>query len=119
MASNSTKMAGDKGEELAASFLIDNGFELLERNFRYSRYGEIDLIMRKNSLIVFVEVRYKKEKQSINAVHSITKSKLHRLKKTAQSYLTTHDKLAEDEYYRFDLITVEDGEISWIQDIIR
>jgi putative endonuclease len=81
MASNSTKMAGDKGEELAASFLIDNGFELLERNFRYSRYGEIDLIMRKNSLIVFVEVRYKKEKQSINAVHSITKSKLHRLKK--------------------------------------
>ena len=47
---------GREGEELAAGFLINKGFEIVERNYRYKRL-EIDLIVKKNNWLVFVEVK--------------------------------------------------------------
>jgi len=50
------KKIGDDGENMALGYLLDQGYTLMERNYRYSR-GEIDLIVRKNNVIVFVEVK--------------------------------------------------------------
>ncbi len=47
---------GKEGEELAANFLAGKGFEIVERNYRYKRL-EIDLIIKKNGWLVFVEVK--------------------------------------------------------------
>lgn len=47
---------GNEGEALAAQFLIDKGYQLLERNYRFKR-SEIDLIVQKNNCLVFVEVK--------------------------------------------------------------
>ncbi len=47
---------GKWGEESAVSFLKKEGFEILERNFRYKK-AEIDLIARENGILVFVEVK--------------------------------------------------------------
>lgn len=47
---------GNDGEEMAAVFLKQKGFAIIERNYRY-KHSEIDLIVRKDSLIVFVEVK--------------------------------------------------------------
>lgn len=47
---------GKEGEEMAADFLIAKGYEIVERNFRYKRL-EIDLIVKKNNWLVFVEVK--------------------------------------------------------------
>jgi putative endonuclease len=47
---------GREGEEMAARFLIDKGFEIVERNYRYKRL-EIDLIVKKDNWLIFVEVK--------------------------------------------------------------
>jgi putative endonuclease len=47
---------GTKGEDMAAAFLTDNGFEILRRNYRFRRC-EIDIIARKENWILFVEVK--------------------------------------------------------------
>ncbi|MEJ0054518.1 MAG: YraN family protein [Bacteroidota bacterium] len=47
---------GEEGEDLAAAFLMEKGFSVLERNYRKKR-SEIDLIVRKGNWLVFVEVK--------------------------------------------------------------
>ena len=47
---------GKEGEDLAAIFLTDKGFEIVERNYRHKR-SEIDLIVKKSGWLVFVEVK--------------------------------------------------------------
>ena len=49
---------GKEGEELAADFLKEKGYEIIERNYRHKR-SEIDLIVKKNNWLVFVEVKYR------------------------------------------------------------
>src|SRR5690606_7679772 len=50
---------GKNGEELAQEYLRQNGYEILESNFRYKR-AEIDIIARKNSVLAVVEVKTRK-----------------------------------------------------------
>jgi len=47
---------GKEGESIAADFLVTKGFEIIERNYRYRR-SEIDLIVKKNNWLIFVEVK--------------------------------------------------------------
>jgi len=47
---------GKDAENLAADFLAEQGYEIVERNFRYKR-SEIDLIVRKDNWLIFVEVK--------------------------------------------------------------
>ena len=47
------KDKGNLGERLASQYLQSLGYEIIERNWRYSRYGEIDIIaVEKNTLIL-------------------------------------------------------------------
>jgi putative endonuclease len=47
---------GKEGEDLAARFLIENGFEIIQRNYRH-KHSEIDLIVKKDNWLIFVEVK--------------------------------------------------------------
>lgn len=47
---------GKEGEEMAAQFLIEKGYEIIARNYRHKR-SEIDLIVKKNNWLIFVEVK--------------------------------------------------------------
>ena len=47
---------GKEGEKLAEGFLVDKGFSVLKRNYRYRR-SEIDLIVRRDNWLIFVEVK--------------------------------------------------------------
>jgi len=47
---------GKWGEELAAGYMQQQGYQILFRNF-YSKYGELDIVARRNNLLVFVEVK--------------------------------------------------------------
>jgi putative endonuclease len=51
------RAVGRVGEEAAASYLIKHGYRILYRNFRYGRYGEIDIIAQKAGAICFIEVK--------------------------------------------------------------
>ena len=47
---------GYEGEQLAADFLVQKGFEVVERNYRH-KHSEIDLIVKKGNWLIFVEVK--------------------------------------------------------------
>jgi putative endonuclease len=47
---------GKEGEDLAAEFLQKKGYEIVRRNYRYKQ-SEIDLIVKKNNWLIFVEVK--------------------------------------------------------------
>ncbi len=47
---------GKEAEDMAADFLVQQGYEIVERNYRYKR-SEIDLIVRRDNWLIFVEVK--------------------------------------------------------------
>jgi len=47
---------GKRGEELAMNFLIEKGYEIVEKNYRFKR-SEIDLVVKKDDVLIFVEVK--------------------------------------------------------------
>jgi len=47
---------GKKGEELAVQFLIENGYTILERNYRFNK-AEVDIIALQNDILAIVEVK--------------------------------------------------------------
>lgn len=111
---SSSKIIGNAAEDLAAEYLISQGLKIVQRNF-YSRFGELDLIMRDQDSLVFVEV--KQRRAGINhAIESITPAKQRKMVKTAQFYLL---KLGRDVNCRFDAVVISEwGQIEWLKNII-
>ena len=106
-----SKLKGKKAEDVACSFLLKNGFELVSRNY-HCRYGEIDLIMRDGDALVFVEVRYRSSKKFGDAVESIDHNKQRKLIFTANHYLQKHPSSLA---IRFDVVALSPNhEIEWI-----
>jgi putative endonuclease len=75
----STRQVGDVGERIAEAFLVLKGYEILRRNFRYAG-REIDLVARKGSRLIAVEVRLRRSARFGCAVESIDQRKLARLR---------------------------------------
>lgn len=105
-------LRGDKAEQLACEYLIKQGLQLIEKNYR-SRYGEIDLIMRDEQILVVVEVRLRTSNRYGSAEESITQTKQSRIIATTQHYINaTKTKSA----IRFDVIAMSrNDEINWIK----
>lgn len=77
---------GFLGENLAAEALKSKGYEILERNFS-NRFGEIDIIAKDESVLVFVEVKAKKGTDFGMPEEMINASKLRKVQKMAEIYL--------------------------------
>jgi putative endonuclease len=92
---------GDLAEDLALSYLNQQGFKLEERNFN-CRYGEIDLVMWDRHYLVFVEVRYRASSIYGGALESIDNFKQAKLRRAAEFYLV-HTKRT-DCPCRFDIL---------------
>jgi len=108
---NAKTTTGQTGEQVAANFLKEKGYEILDMNFKNDsgrRLGEIDIVAkdRKTEEIVFVEVKtrdYAKYSQTLPE-ENITYQKLKKLAKIATIYL--RQKRLSDCGYRFDAISV-------------
>ncbi len=83
------KIKGQKGEEEAASFLVSKGYKILERNFR-TRWGEIDLIARDRSTVVFVEVKTRSDSGFARPEESVTFTKQEHMRRAAGLWLCDH-----------------------------
>ncbi len=94
-------------ENLAASYLIEQGLKLLVRNY-HCRFGEIDLIMQDKNTLVFIEVRLRSSLGYGTAGSSITKQKQLKLTRTALHYLQAHG----DAACRFDAILMDKAELA-------
>lgn len=107
-------MNGSGAERYAESFLRYHNLVLIQRNYR-CRFGEIDLIMRDGTTLVFVEVRMRTNAAFGGAAASITSVKQGKLLRTARHYLAS---LKFEPPCRFDavLLSGHDGEdVEWIK----
>jgi putative endonuclease len=107
-----TKKLGNLGEDLAAKYLKKKGYKILDRNFRYKGYGEIDIIAKKREDLHFVEVKTRENIGDIYAPEdNITYFKQKQLIKLAKIYLSKHLPANRQENYdipwQIDVIAVE------------
>jgi putative endonuclease len=106
-----SRAKGNIAEEKACAFLYDNGFSILDRNF-YSSFGEIDIIVTKDDVLHFIEVKSGDDYEL--AIQNITKSKLSKLIKTGNIYMK---KNSFDSDYEYDAILVTLDGIFHIENI--
>jgi putative endonuclease len=93
---------GQLQEQIAAQYLLDHGLELICSNF-HCRSGEIDLIMREQEILVFVEVRYRRSEKFGSAIESVDLRKQSRLLRCAQYFLISNG-LSDKLPCRFDIL---------------
>ncbi len=101
-----TKALGDRGEELAARFLQQAGWTILDRNFRMGR-KEIDLIARRGEIIAFVEVKTRAGLGYGYPLEAITWKKRREIQQVAMAWIDR--KGSPDNIYRFDAVSVQVG----------
>ena len=97
------KSSGAWGEDLALHYLTTRGYELVERNYR-TRYGEIDLILRKDDLLVFVEVKLRRSTRFGDPLEAVTIHKQTTLRSLAEQYLSDRDP--DFDTLRFDVVGI-------------
>lgn len=112
------KQLGKKGEDLAAALLVSKGFEILERNWRYSK-AEVDILARRDDLILVVEVKTRSSGDLIDPAASVSLAQWNRL---ADAYAWYTDTISFDGECRFDIIGIhfddnESPEIRHYEDV--
>lgn len=99
---------GNIGEELAARFLVKQGYDIVERNYR-KPFGEIDIIGRKEGLLHFVEVKTVSRETGFTLADeyrpedNVHQNKLKRIGRTIQAYLSELDQEYE---WQFHVVTI-------------
>ena len=94
---------GVKGEDTAEKYLIQQGYKILERNYR-SQQGEIDIVARDGEFLVFVEVKSYSFRSYGTPAGAVCKSKRQSIIRAAEAYL--YRNKIKDTYCRFDVITI-------------
>ncbi|RKZ48886.1 MAG: YraN family protein [Gammaproteobacteria bacterium] len=124
MPGNSGKNSYQRGrwaEQTALEYLSARKLKLLSKNFR-SAFGEIDLIMQDENIILFVEVRYRSSNHFHTALESINRKKCDRIIATSHQYLT-ENRGASQLDCRFDVVALsgpqETPTIEWIKNAFQ
>ena len=93
---------GKLGEEMAAEYLIKNGYHILYRNYRYLK-AEIDIIAQKDNILAVVEVKSRSSDLLQEIAETVNKKKMGLLVLAANQYVIETDL---DVEVRFDIVTV-------------
>ena len=94
---------GHRGEAIAAQYYRQRGYLLLNHNYR-TRMGELDLILYKEGLLVFAEVKTRSSKGLVSPASAVDSHKQRRLWLAAQYYL--QNSPYSDAPMRFDVVEV-------------
>lgn len=108
------RATGGRYEQMAAAFLQEKGYQILERNYR-DRYGEIDLIARDGRYLVFVEVKYRASSANGYPEEAVDARKQARIRHAASYYLYSRH-YPEDTPCRFDVVAILGSEVRLISD---
>ncbi|AEE16346.1 YraN family protein [Treponema brennaborense] len=101
----STRSVGLDGENRAAAYLESAGYSVLFRNWR-TRCGEIDIIARKGSVLVFAEVKTLPSGNVETLAHELGARKRKRIIETAKYFLAMYRQY-NDSCIRFDVLVVD------------
>lgn len=93
---------GEDAETACCRHLRSQGLKLVDKNFS-CRHGEIDIIMSDKKMLVFVEVRFRKNNNFGGGLESITAAKQIKLRKTAELYLQQNQQYKNA---RFDVVSM-------------
>ena len=93
---------GKQGEEIAVNYLIEKGYEILERNWR-NRHKEIDIIAKDGKELVIVEVKTRKSNNYGEPDLAVNKQKQRLLISAANAYIFRNNL---DINTRFDIISI-------------
>jgi len=106
------KEFGNTGEKLAADFLVKNGYDILDKNYRVKNIGEIDIVAYKREKIVFFEVKTRNVSCETNfpIQFSINHKKKSNLKKICQVYLMNNKYLKNKEWQVDALFVMSNSE---------
>lgn len=113
------KIIGEQGEQEAVNYLLNKGYELLERNWRYKK-KEIDIILKKGNRLVIAEVKTRQYKSIESPSDMIPRKKQRFLIEAADAYVMSKDIHLD---VRFDIVFVynhdEEKEIKHIEDAFQ
>lgn len=90
----STTSIGREAESSVAEQLKKQGYKLVDQNWR-TKYCEIDLIMSKDNVMYFIEVKYRKNDIFGSGLEYITPKKLKQMKFAAEMWLSSNDWAGE------------------------
>lgn len=107
---------GKLGEDLAVKYLLEQGYEILERNWVFQK-AEVDIIAQKNEVLIIVEVKTRSNLEFGNPQDFVNPKKIKLLVKAVNEYVIVNDF---DCSTRFDIIAVKKDatkfEIEHLQD---
>ena len=95
-------LTGKKGEDLAAAYLMQFGFAIIERNWRFARV-EIDIIASKGEELHFIEVKTRTTTLFGMPEESVSVKKMQHLKKGAEEYQYRNNQWKE---IKFDVLAI-------------
>jgi putative endonuclease len=93
---------GKLGEELAAGYLIQNGFSILHRNWRRGKF-EIDLVATKNDVLHFVEVKCRSSSMFGNPEQNVSRKKIRMLLNGINAFLFHYPQFCD---FHIDILSV-------------
>jgi putative endonuclease len=93
---------GKKGEQLAVNFLIEKGYDIMERNYRFDR-AEVDIIAQKDDILAIIEVKARSTSDFGNPQDFVKPKQIQRLVKAVNEYVTVNEL---DIEVRFDIIGI-------------
>ncbi len=101
---NRQQQFGKRSERLAAEYLRQKGYRILETNYRCAN-GEIDIIARHKTTIVFVEVKARSSRRFGSPKGAITPAKQRKISMAALEYLKRTDQMQVSA--RFDVVAID------------
>ncbi len=93
---------GKKGEQLAVDFLLQEGYAIVERNYRFQK-AEVDIIAKKEDTLAIIEVKTRSTIDFGNPQDFVKPKQIQRLVKAVDEYVTVNNL---DVEVRFDIIAI-------------
>ncbi|MEZ3504958.1 MAG: YraN family protein [Lachnospiraceae bacterium] len=111
------RQTGAAYEEQAARWLALQGYQIVERNYR-CRQGEIDLIVRDGTYLVFAEVKYRRGGQAGHPAEAVDIHKQRKIFRAAACYCYER-RVPENQACRFDVVSILGGRIEHIKNAFQ